>query len=383
MSKPIRVGFIGLSSNENIQLAGAWGKNAHLPYLLQSPDYTITALCNSSQESAKKAAELHGLDTGKVRTYGDPESLAQDNEVDMVVCSVNVAQHYHLIKPALLAGKMVFCEWPLASNLEQMQQLADLAEQNNLKTIVGLQGRRGAYVDAIRKFIGDKPGQLGEVLSTSMLGYSLLLGMATPKEIAYLMDIKSGGNMFTITAMHMLDTLTAALGEIESQNTLLRNRRPTLAVTDSAFNVVDPSYPNSTPDHILIHGVLAGDVPFNFQVRGGPQFQDTPAFDWRVYFTRGEVRVSGDEGMLWTAGGIKVQVHDYVANKVEDVDLNQVLKEDVKDDVAYRMGLQAPADNVARLYDAFVKGETSKYLDFKQSLKWARFIHEAYAANGF
>ncbi|KIW99303.1 uncharacterized protein Z519_00966 [Cladophialophora bantiana CBS 173.52] len=381
MSKPIRVGFIGLSSHENIHLAGAWGKQGHLPYLVHSPDYTITALCNSSLESAKKAAELHGLDISKVRTYGDPESLANDDNVDMVVCSVNVMQHYRLIKPALIAGKMVFCEWPLASNLSQMQELADLAEQKKIRTIVGLQGRTGAYVHAVRKFIGNATGQLGDLLSTSMMIYSFFGGLVIPKEIAYLADIKSGGNIFTITAIHMIDTLTAALGEIETHNILLRNKRPALALTDNAFNVIESSVPNSAPDHVLVHGTLIGDVPFNFQVRGGPQFKDTPAFDWRIYCTRGEIRVSGNE-MLWMSGAIKVQVHDFVTNKVEDVDLGQVLEENVKDDVAYKLELKAPADNVARLYEAFAKGKTEKYLDFAQSLKWARFIQEAYTANG-
>ncbi|EXJ76535.1 uncharacterized protein A1O5_01043 [Cladophialophora psammophila CBS 110553] len=406
MSKPIRVGFIGLSSHENIHLAGSWGKKGHLPYLAHSPDYTITALCNSSLESAKKAAELHGLDVSKVRTYGDPESLANDDNVDLVVCSVNVMQHYRLIKPALVAGKMVFCEWPLASNLSQMKELADLAEQKKLKTIVGLQGRTGAYVHAVRKFIGSAAGQLGEVLSTSMMVYSLFGGLVLPKEIAYLADIKSGGSIFTITAIHseclsvppqnnlqrhgrkltalspsVLDTLTAALGEIETHNILLRNKRPTFALTDNDFNIIGSSVPNSTPDHVLVHGTLTGNIPFNFQVRGGPQFKDTPAFDWRIYCTRGEIRVSGNE-MLWTGGAIKVQVHDFVTNKVEDVDLGQVLEENVKDDIAYKLGLKAPADNVGRLYEAFAKGKTEKYLDFAQSLKWARFIQEAYTANG-
>ncbi|KIW79985.1 hypothetical protein Z517_06600 [Fonsecaea pedrosoi CBS 271.37] len=383
MTKPIRVGFLGLSSDENAHLAGAWGKNAHLPYFQKSPDYTITALCNSSVESAEKAAKKYGLDTGaKVRTYGDPESLAKDDNVDLVVCSVRVDKHYRLIKPALLAGKSVFCEWPLASNLEQMQELADSAEQKKLKTIVGLQGRTGAYIHAIKKFIGNAEGQLGDILSTTLTGSAFLLGLATPKETAYLTDIKKGGNMFTITAIHLLDTLTAALGEIESHNIVLRNKRPTVALTDSTFNIVEQSYPNSTPDHILVNGVLKGDIPFNFHVRGGLPFKDTPAFDWRIYYTRGEIRITGNE-MLWLGGDIKVQVFDFLANKVEDVDLNQVLQEDVKDDVALKMGLKAPADNVARLYEAFAKGETDKYLDFKQSLKWAHFIEEAYIANGF
>ncbi|OAP61678.1 hypothetical protein AYL99_03881 [Fonsecaea erecta] len=384
MSKPIRVGLIGLSSNPNIQLAGAWAKNAHLPYLLKTPDYTITALCNSSVESAAKAIALYGLDASKVRAYGDPDSLAQDDNVDMVVCSVNVAQHYRLVKPALLAGKMAFCEWPLAGTLEQMEELAALAEQKNVRTIVGLQGRNGVFTHAMKKFIGNGPSQLGDVLSTSMVGYSFFWGMAAPQDVAYLIDIKSGGNMLTIRAIHILDTLTATLGEIESQHTLLKNKRPTVALIDNTFNVIDPAYPNTTPDHVFIHGVLAGDIPFDFQVRGGVQFKDTPAFDWRIYCTRGEIRMVGNE-MLWTSGDITVQAYDFVTKQVEDVDLGQLLRceEDLKGDVALQLGLEAPAENVARLYDAFSQGQTHKYLDFKQSLKWARLIQEAYTANGF
>ena len=202
MAKPIRVGFIGLTSRDVAQYAGAWGKNAHLPYLKKSEHYTITALCNSSQESAKKAIKLHGLDADKVKAYGDPESLANDPDVDIIVVSVNVMEHYNLAKPAVLAGKSVFCEWPLASNLAQMKELADLAEKNKSKTILGLQGRNGAYTNVIRSFIGEKEGQFGQVLSTSMLSYSLFHGLANPKEIAYLMDIESGGGIFTITAIH-------------------------------------------------------------------------------------------------------------------------------------------------------------------------------------
>jgi predicted dehydrogenase len=202
MTKSIRVGLIGLSSNKEAQFAGAWGKNAHFPFLTKSDQYVITALCNSSLESAKKAIQVHGLDAGKVQTYGDPTSLANDPNVDLVVCSVNVKEHYNLIKPAVSAGKMVFCEWPLASNLTQMKELVDLAEQTKSKTFVGLQGRNGVYNNVIRSFIGDREGQFGEVLSTQMTAYGTIHGMANLKEMAYLMDIKTGGNIFTISAIH-------------------------------------------------------------------------------------------------------------------------------------------------------------------------------------
>ncbi len=180
----------------------------------------------------------------------------------------------------------------------------------------------------------------------------------------------------------MLDTLTAALGEISSSHTVLKNKRPTIALLDASFNVVEPAHPNNTPEHIFVHGVLQGDIPFTFQARGGPPFKDTPTFDWRIYCQRGEIRVFGDQH-LWLAGGIKVQAFDFVAKTVKDVDLDTFTKENDKDDVALRFGLDAPADNVARLYEAFATGDTDKYLDFKQSLKWAEFIQDAYTANGF
>ena len=180
----------------------------------------------------------------------------------------------------------------------------------------------------------------------------------------------------------MLDTLTASLGEITTSHTILKNKRPTIALTDNAFNVIDPAHANSTPEHILIQGELEGEVPFSFNVRGGQQFKGTPAFDWRIYCQRGEIRIFGDQ-MLWVSGGIKFQVYDFAANKVEDVDLDQFLKDNGKDDIAVRYGLQAPVDNIARLYEAFVRGETGKYVDFKRGLHWAEFIQDAYTANGF
>lgn len=198
----IRIGFIGLSSSAGQSAAGQWGSKAHLPYLSQSSQYTITAVCNSSVEAAGRAIALHRLDTARVRAYGDAESLANDDNVDLVVCCVRVARHYELCKPALLAGKMVYCEWPLAANLTQMTELASLAETKHVKTAVGLQGRMGAYVPKIRDLIGEGEHRLGPVLSTNMNAYTPMIGSTLPEDIRYVVDIKSGGNILTISSIH-------------------------------------------------------------------------------------------------------------------------------------------------------------------------------------
>ena len=449
MPTPIRVGFIGLSSTPSSPYTGAWGQNAHLPYLLTSPKYTLTALCNSSLSSAERAIKLHNLDPSQVRAHGDPVSLAADPNVDMVVCSVNVQQHYHLIKPALQAGKMVFCEWPLASNLEQMKELADLAETKGVKTVVGLQGRFGVYCRVVQSVAAE--GKLGKLLSTQMSSYAGILGMAMPKSVAYLMDIRSGGNLLTITAVHreflfslplslsfssqvplplslrqfhtrntkrsstplwlfpqtdipplppslperqpntskpVLDTLTSTLGPLTTSRTLLRNQRPTISLLDEKNSIVDPAHENTTPEHILVQGLISPatdydhEIPFSFHLRGGPAFQGQPTFDWHVSLERGEIRISGAES-LWLGGGVKVEVFDYVSQKVEEIDLKSWGKDGGKDIVSGSEWDMAPVDNVARVYEAFAEGRADRYSDFRGSLKWAEFVAEALQENGF
>ncbi len=66
---PIRVGFIGLG-------AKGWARGAHLPYLKDSGKYAITAICNTSVESAKKVVELYGLPPA-TKAYGKPEGTHQ------------------------------------------------------------------------------------------------------------------------------------------------------------------------------------------------------------------------------------------------------------------------------------------------------------------
>ena len=62
---PTKVGFIGLS-------ASGWARVAHLPYLKESGEYEIVAICNSSVESSEAAIKQYGLPPS-TKAYGDPE----------------------------------------------------------------------------------------------------------------------------------------------------------------------------------------------------------------------------------------------------------------------------------------------------------------------
>lgn len=167
---PIRVGIIGLTTVTPLAegyTPGSWGL-VHLAALTSSPHYKIVALCNSTVEKARKSIEQNKLDPA-TKAYGSPEELAQDPDVDLVVVSVHVDKHYSLAKPALLNKKSVFVEFPLSASYPEVEELVKLAEQGNIKTVVGAQARGNLGFAKVSELVKSKA--IGDVISTSWVSH--------------------------------------------------------------------------------------------------------------------------------------------------------------------------------------------------------------------
>ncbi|KAI9819603.1 MAG: transcription regulator gal80 [Pycnora praestabilis] len=368
---PIRVGFIGLSTNSS----SGWGANGHFPCLSASPHYEITALCNSSLDAAKSAIREYKLPS-TTKAYDNPSSLAADPNVDLVVCSVRVDRHYDLIKPAVLAGKDCFVEWPLGANLKQAEELETLAKEKGIKTVVGLQGRRSPIGAVVQKLIEE--GKIGKVLSSTVLAYGTNLGGRESESLRYFLDKNVGGNMVTITFAHVIDLVTQTLGEFSSFTSLLGNQRPTVDLVDKNDNVVESNIHKTSHDQVLLQGTTTTGAVLSFHLRGGKPFKDTPAFDWRIYGQKGEIRITGPNIFIFiTSMGMKMELHDTVADTVTEVDFDKE-GADMLDVVGK---LPPPSQNVGRLYEKFAKGDTEGYPDWKHALFRHRMIEEVYRSS--
>lgn len=194
----IKVALIGLSANA----VTSWASNAHLPYLLSQKgieNYKIVALLNSSIEAAKAAVQKYNLPQ-ETKVYADPQALADDTDVDLVVCNTRVDSHHKTTLPSVKAGKAVFIEWPLTHNVQASQELVAAAEKAGGKTAVGVQGRFAPAYGKVKEII--EQGQIGKVLSTQVSIYGGLNSLNFPSGLEYFTDKSVGGNPITIAVGH-------------------------------------------------------------------------------------------------------------------------------------------------------------------------------------
>ena len=91
--------------------------------------------------------------------------MAADPDVDLIVVCVRVPGHRDLVMAGLQAGKAVLCEWPLGANLAEAEEMAGLARQRSVKTIVGLQARSDPTILYARDLVQE--GYIGEVLTAT------------------------------------------------------------------------------------------------------------------------------------------------------------------------------------------------------------------------
>ena len=101
--QPIRIGLIGANIHQG------WSPRAHLPALAAHPDFDLSAVCTTRQESADEAKAAY--DAGSA--WDDFNRMLADADIEAATISLRVPSHYEPTTAALRAGKHTFTEWPL------------------------------------------------------------------------------------------------------------------------------------------------------------------------------------------------------------------------------------------------------------------------------
>jgi predicted dehydrogenase len=131
----------------------------HLDAVRRLESVEVVALADPHIEPA----QLLGAGFGIPTVASDYRSILGDMDVDAVhICTPN-SQHYSIAREALEAGKHVVCEKPLATSVQEAQELVALAAQKGVRNCVCHNLRYYPMVQQLRRM--REAGELGEILS--------------------------------------------------------------------------------------------------------------------------------------------------------------------------------------------------------------------------
>jgi UDP-2-acetamido-3-amino-2,3-dideoxy-glucuronate N-acetyltransferase len=133
--------------------SGYWGRNL----VRNFHDLGVLhSVCDTREEVLKQAREKYG-----VKTEANFNAAVADSEVDGVAIATPAAQHFDLARRALLSGKDILVEKPLALHTEEGQELVRLADECKQILMVGHILEYHPAVLELKRLI--REGELGRI----------------------------------------------------------------------------------------------------------------------------------------------------------------------------------------------------------------------------
>ncbi|HXF63005.1 MAG TPA: Gfo/Idh/MocA family oxidoreductase [Caldilineaceae bacterium] len=169
----IRLGYVG---------CGYMAQKVHLPNFLSIPDCEVVALAEVRQELGRRVQSRLRIP----KLYPDHEALLADPEIDAVAVSAAFALQGHIARDALLAGKDVFMEKPMAVSLRQADAILAASRQSGKRLMVGYMKRYDAGNELVKAQVEafKASGEIGAITYARNHGFcgDWIAGLDTPME---------------------------------------------------------------------------------------------------------------------------------------------------------------------------------------------------------
>lgn len=143
---PVRVGVVGF---------GYWGPKL-VRNLSELSTCDLAWLADLDASRLAQAKEQHPL----LKTTQDYEDILR-SDAEAIVVATPIRTHHRIVKAALLAGKHVLVEKPLAATSAEAEELARLAREMGLSLMVGHTFEYNAAIRALRDIVAS--GEIGDV----------------------------------------------------------------------------------------------------------------------------------------------------------------------------------------------------------------------------
>ena len=203
----MKIGILGFGSMGKTHLYSI----NNIPFFFSTKiECEVVAVCTKNIENAKKAAEQFGIPF----FTNNEDDIIYNDEIDIVdICTPNI-YHYETAKKAILAGKHIYCEKPLAVTYAQAKELAALAREKGVICGIVFNNRFLSPILKAKEIVDD--GKIGRVLSFS-IKYLHSSALDTVKKAGWKQDkdICGGGVLFDLGS-HAVDLIYYLCGEFDS-----------------------------------------------------------------------------------------------------------------------------------------------------------------------
>ncbi len=135
---------------------GYWGPNL-LRNLVMSKNCTVKKVVDFSKERRDYVQGLYPA----ISVIAEVEEVFQDPGIDAVVIATPVRTHFELATRALKAGKHILVEKPLATSVEEVDQIGKIAAEKKLLVMAGHTFLFNAAVRYVKNAIDS--GSIGDV----------------------------------------------------------------------------------------------------------------------------------------------------------------------------------------------------------------------------
>jgi predicted dehydrogenase len=152
MADRIRVGYVG---------CGSMAQKVHLPNLVSIPECEVLAVAEIRPELGRKVQQRFGIP----KLYRDHEALLADPDIQAIGVSAHFQAQGDVAREALLAGKDVFMEKPMAISVTQADAIIAAGRKTGKRLMVGYMKRYDAGNELVKAQIGQfrASGELGPV----------------------------------------------------------------------------------------------------------------------------------------------------------------------------------------------------------------------------
>lgn len=205
----IRVGVIGCGSVSN----------KYLPHLSKSPNVELVCTCDIRYERAQEQARRFNVR----HSYPDIEQMLAGEPFDLMVTLTDMQEHGKLNKQAILAGKHVWSEKPMANTYAEGKELLDLARQKGVR----IWGAPAVVNSPQFAFMAEeiRKGTLGKVAAAHAH-----YGHLGPDWSAFFYE-KGGGSLPDL-GVYNIATLTGLLGPARAIVAMTKVLTPQRKITD-------------------------------------------------------------------------------------------------------------------------------------------------------